>query len=78
MPWWPPRTGRTRTSATVATGRTCGTSTRYAAAAKQHGPAAGLRYVEENADAGFAGFLEAAGPERLAALAADAGELTPR
>jgi glutaconate CoA-transferase subunit A len=50
----------------------------YAAAAKQDGPAAGLRYVEENADKSFASFLEAAGPERLAALAADAGELTPR
>jgi glutaconate CoA-transferase subunit A len=50
----------------------------YATAAKQDGPAAGLRYVEENADTSFASFLEAAGPERLAALAADAGELTPR
>jgi len=48
------------------------------AAAKQDGPAAGLRYVEENADKSFASFLEAAGQERLAALAADAGELTPR
>ena len=50
----------------------------YAAAAKQDGPAAGLRYVEENVDAGFAGFLAAAGPARLAALAADAGELMPK
>jgi glutaconate CoA-transferase, subunit A len=50
----------------------------YATAAKQDGPAAGLRYVEENADKSFASFLETAGPERLAALAADAGELTPR
>ena len=52
----------------------------YAAAAKEQGPAAGLRYVEENVDAhaDFAGFLAAAGPDRLAALAADAGELTPR
>ena len=46
--WWPPRTGRTRTSATVATGRTCGISTPTPAAAKKDGPAAGLRYVEEN------------------------------
>ena len=50
----------------------------YAAAAKQDGPAAGLRYVQENADAGFASFLKTAGPDRLAALAADAEELTPR
>src|SRR5580700_69856 len=28
----------------------------YAAAAKEHGPAAGLRYVEENVDVGFASF----------------------
>ena len=45
---------------------------------QEHGPAAGRRYVEENADPGFAAFLSKAGPERLAALAADAGELTPR
>jgi glutaconate CoA-transferase, subunit A len=50
----------------------------YAAAAKQDGPAAGLRYVEENVDPGFAGFLAAAGPDRLAALAADAAELMPQ
>jgi glutaconate CoA-transferase, subunit A len=49
----------------------------YAAAAKQDGPAAGLRYVQENADASFADFLKTAGPDRLAALAADAEELTP-
>jgi glutaconate CoA-transferase subunit A len=49
----------------------------YAAAAKQNGPAAGLRYVEQNVDAhaDFAGFVAAAGPGRLAALAADAEEL---
>ena len=49
----------------------------YAAAAKQNGPAAGLRYVEQNVDAhaDFAGFVAAAGPDRLAALAADAEEL---
>jgi glutaconate CoA-transferase subunit A len=52
----------------------------YAAAAKEHGPAAGLRYVEKNVDgyADFAGFVAAAGPGRLAALAADARELMPR
>jgi hypothetical protein len=39
-----------------------------------------LRYVEENVDghADFAGFIAAAGPERLATLAADAGELMGR
>jgi glutaconate CoA-transferase subunit A len=49
----------------------------YAAAAKQDGPVAGLRYVEQNVDAhaDFAGFVTAAGPDRLAALAADAEEL---
>ena len=52
----------------------------YAAAAKQHGPAAGLRYVEQNVDAhaDFASFVAATGPARLAALAADAEELVPR
>jgi glutaconate CoA-transferase, subunit A len=50
----------------------------YAAAVKQDGPAAGLRYVVENADKSFASFLAAAGPDRLAALAADAEELMPR
>ncbi len=52
----------------------------YAAAAKEHGPAAALRYVEENVDghADFAGFVAAAGADRLAALAADARELMPR
>jgi glutaconate CoA-transferase, subunit A len=52
----------------------------YAASAKELGPAAGLRYVEENVDAhaDFAGFVAAAGPDRLAALAADARELMPR
>jgi glutaconate CoA-transferase, subunit A len=51
----------------------------YVAAVKEDGPAAGLRYVEQNVDAhaDFAGFVAAAGPDRLAALAADAGELTP-
>jgi glutaconate CoA-transferase subunit A len=54
--------------------------TAYAAAARERGPAGALRYVEENVDgqAGFAGFIAAAGPERLAALAADAGELMGR
>ena len=54
--------------------------TAYAAATKEQGPAGALRYVEENVDghAGFAGFIAAAGPERLAALAADAGELMGR
>jgi glutaconate CoA-transferase subunit A len=50
----------------------------YAAAVKLDGPAAGLRYVEENADQSFASFLKTAGPARLAALAADAEELMPR
>jgi len=52
----------------------------YAAAAREHGAAGGLRYVEENVDAhaDFAGFLAAAGPARLAVLAADAQELTTR
>jgi glutaconate CoA-transferase subunit A len=52
----------------------------YAASAKEHGPAAGLRYVEENVDAhaDFARFVAAAGAARLAALAADARELMPR
>jgi glutaconate CoA-transferase, subunit A len=54
--------------------------TAYAAAARDRGPAGALRYVEENVDghADFAGFIAAAGPERLAALAADAGELVGR
>jgi glutaconate CoA-transferase subunit A len=54
--------------------------TAYAAAAKERGPAGALRYVEENVDghADFAAFIAAAGPERLAALAADAGELMGR
>jgi len=54
--------------------------TAYAAATKEQGPAGALRYVEKNVDghAGFAGFIAAAGPERLAALAADAGELMGR
>jgi glutaconate CoA-transferase subunit A len=53
--------------------------TAYAAAAKAGGPAAALRYVEQNADAhaDFAGFVAAAGQRRLAALAADARELMP-
>ncbi len=52
----------------------------YVSAAKENGPAAGLRYVEENVDAhaDFAGFVAAAGPDRLAALAAEARELMPR
>jgi glutaconate CoA-transferase subunit A len=52
----------------------------YARSAKKHGPAAGLRYVEEHVDAhaDFAGFVAAAGSARLAALAADARELMPR
>src|SRR6516225_10082232 len=51
----------------------------YAAAAKKQGPAAGLGYVEQNVAAhpDFASFVAAAGPGRLAALAADAEELTP-
>jgi glutaconate CoA-transferase, subunit A len=54
--------------------------TAYAAAARERGPAGVLRYVEENVDGhgDFAGFVAAAGPERLAALAADAGELVAR
>jgi len=54
--------------------------TAYATATKEQGPAGALRYVEENVDgqAGFAGFIAAAGPERLATLAADAGELMGR
>jgi len=49
----------------------------YVASAREYGPAAGLRYVEENVDAhaDFAGFVAAAGPARLAALAAAAREL---
>jgi glutaconate CoA-transferase subunit A len=52
----------------------------YAKAVREGGPAAGLRYVEQNVDAhaDFAGFLAAAGPGRLAARKADARELTPR
>jgi len=52
----------------------------YAVSVKDQGPAAGLRYVEENVDAyaDFAGFVAAAGTARLAALAADARELMPR
>jgi len=52
----------------------------YVAAVREHGPAAGLRYVEENVDAhaDFAGFVAAAGPERLAALEAAASELVLR
>jgi glutaconate CoA-transferase, subunit A len=52
----------------------------YAASAKEHGPSAGLRYVEENVDAhaDFAAFVAAAGTARLAALAAEARELVPR
>jgi glutaconate CoA-transferase, subunit A len=52
----------------------------YAAAAKKQGSAAGLRYVEKNVDAcaDFAGFIAAAGTARLAALKAEARELTPR
>jgi len=52
----------------------------YATAVKEGGPAAGLRYVEQNVDAhaDFAGFIAAAGPNRLAALTADAAELTPQ
>jgi glutaconate CoA-transferase, subunit A len=53
----------------------------YAAAVKKQGPAAALRYVEENVDghADFAGFVAAAGgADRLAELAADARELMPR
>jgi glutaconate CoA-transferase, subunit A len=50
----------------------------YAAAVKKHGPAAALRYVEENIHdhADFTEFIAAAGgTDRLAALAADAREL---
>ena len=52
----------------------------YARSAKEQGPAGALRYVEKNVDghADFAGFLDAAGPERLAALAAEARELLAR
>jgi glutaconate CoA-transferase subunit A len=52
----------------------------YVASAREHGPAAGLRYVEENVDAhaDFAGFITAAGPARLAALEAAASELVLR
>jgi glutaconate CoA-transferase, subunit A len=51
----------------------------YAAAVRAGGPAAGLRYVEENVDAheDFAAFLAVAGPDRLAAREAEARELTP-
>jgi glutaconate CoA-transferase subunit A len=49
----------------------------YARAAKEHGPAAGRRYIEDNVDAhaDFVGFLDEAGPARLAALAAESAEL---
>jgi glutaconate CoA-transferase, subunit A len=52
----------------------------YVAAVKQAGPRAGLEYIEQNVDghADFAGFVAAAGPGRLAALAAEAAELMPR
>jgi len=52
----------------------------YARSVRAGGPAAGLRYVEENVDAhaDFAAFLAAAGPARLAAREAEARELTPR
>jgi glutaconate CoA-transferase subunit A len=52
----------------------------YVRSVRADGPAAGLRYVEQNVDAhaDFAGFLAAAGPARLAALAAEAEELTSR
>jgi len=52
----------------------------YVAAAKEHGLAGALRYVEKNVDghADFAGFVAAAGADRLAALAADARELMPQ
>jgi glutaconate CoA-transferase, subunit A len=50
----------------------------YAAAAKQDGPAAALRYVETNADQSFASFLQTAGAARLAALEAEAEELMPQ
>jgi glutaconate CoA-transferase subunit A len=52
----------------------------YVASIREHGPAAGLRYVQQNVDAhaDFAAFLAAAGPGRLAALEAEARELMPR
>ena len=52
----------------------------YASSVRADGPAAGLRYVEQNVDAhaDFAAFLAAAGPGRLAAREAEARELTPR
>ncbi len=52
----------------------------YATSVREGGPAAGLRYVEQNVDAhaDFAAFLAAAGPGRLAAREAEARELTPR
>jgi glutaconate CoA-transferase, subunit A len=52
----------------------------YARSAREQGPAAGVRYVERNVDAhaDFAAFVAAAGPDRLAALEAEARELMPR
>ena len=52
----------------------------HVAAAKEHGLAAALRYVEKNIDghADFAGFVAHAGADRLATLAADARELMPQ
>jgi glutaconate CoA-transferase, subunit A len=52
----------------------------YVGAVKESGPAAGLRYIASNVDAhaDFAAFVAAAGPARLAALAAEAAELMPR
>jgi glutaconate CoA-transferase subunit A len=52
----------------------------YAAAAREHGPRAARQYIAENIDghADFAAFVAAAGPARLAELAAEATELMPR
>jgi glutaconate CoA-transferase, subunit A len=51
----------------------------YAAATRQRGPEAARRYVAEHVEgqAGFDGFLAAAGEARLAALTATAAELMP-
>jgi len=52
----------------------------YVQAIREHGAAGALRYVEENVDGhpGFAAFLDAVGPGRLAARAAGAERLMPR
>jgi glutaconate CoA-transferase subunit A len=52
----------------------------YARSARAYGPQAGAQYVAEHVDAypDFASFVAAAGPARLAELAAAARELVPR